>query len=57
MSDTVHTENPFTFFLAFYELGSSRREREMTSSIDCMTLYIFYTCLYGEDELADDFRC
>lgn len=57
MSHTVHTVSPFTFFLAFYELGSSGREREMTSSIECMTLYIFYSHHYGEDRLADDLRC
>jgi hypothetical protein len=56
MSDTVHIVNPFTFSLR-YETKLSGREREMVSSIDCMTLNIFYHCHYGWDRLADDLRC
>ena len=41
MSDTVHIVKPFTFSLR-YDVEFSGREREMISSIDCMTWYIFY---------------
>lgn len=56
MSDTVHILNSFTFSLR-YDPGFSRRELEMISSIDCMTLHTFYFYHYGCDSFADDLRC